>query len=79
MIMSNTRPCADNDLHALLEAADVLADGGAADARHALDLEEVAKRKHDILDLLRKLAGGSQDQHLGPRVGQVNRLQLLGW
>ena len=54
----------DNDLGAVLEGLHVVTDAGATNAGVALDLHEVADGNNDLLDLLSKLTGGSEDEGL---------------
>ena len=64
--------CADNDVNACAQDARILADAGSADAGVALDLQVVAEGAHDLLDLLRKLAGGRQHKSLAVGEGVVD-------
>jgi hypothetical protein len=64
----------DNNVNSLVELADVLANGGSADAGVALDSHVVAQGHDDFLDLLGRLAGWGEDQSLAvPQFG-VNLL-----
>mmetsp|Transcript_39530 Transcript_39530/g.86102 ORF Transcript_39530/g.86102 Transcript_39530/m.86102 type:complete len:348 (+) Transcript_39530:319-1362(+) len=51
-------------VHTALESALILAHAGATNAGVALHLEVVAQSAHDLLDLLRQLTGGGQDESL---------------
>jgi len=54
----------DNDLGAVLKGLHVVTDAGATNAGVALDLHEVADGNNDLLDLLGKLTGRSEDEGL---------------
>lgn len=54
----------DDDLGAVLEGLHVVTDAGTTNAGVALDVHEVTDGDDDLLDLLGKLTGGSQDQSL---------------
>mmetsp|Transcript_5005 Transcript_5005/g.12711 ORF Transcript_5005/g.12711 Transcript_5005/m.12711 type:complete len:378 (+) Transcript_5005:516-1649(+) len=69
---------ADDDVHARLQDALVLAHGGAAHAGVALDAEVVAQRAHHLLDLLRQLARGRQHERLAFLLGVVQLLEHAG-
>jgi len=71
----NTAGGTDNDLGTLLESLHVVADVGATNAGVALDLHEVADGDNDLLDLLSKLAGGSEDQGLAGLDAGVDLLE----
>ena len=60
---------ADDDLPAGFQLALILTHAGATDARGTVDVHVVAEREDHLLDLLRQLASGHEDQSLG-------RLQL---
>ena len=55
---------ADDDVDALLEDLDLVADNGAADAGVDLDADELADGLHDEGDLLGELAGGCDHEGL---------------
>lgn len=55
---------ADNDLGAVLESLHVITDAGATNAGVALNVHEVTDGDDDLLDLLRQLTGGSEDESL---------------
>ena len=59
----------------IVQFADVLADGRAANAGVALDLHEVADGNNDLLDLLGKLTGGSEDKGLASLDSGVDLLE----
>ena len=65
----------DNDLGTLLEGLHVVADVGATDAGVALNLHEVTDGDNDLLDLLSKLTGGSEDQGLAGLDAGVDLLE----
>ena len=56
-----------------LQAPRILADAGSTDAGVALDLQIIAQRPHDLLDLLGELASGGEHEALaiGEREVQV--------
>jgi hypothetical protein len=60
---------------ALLELVDVLTHGGAADAAVALDFHVVPECEAHLVDLLRQLAGGGQDQGLAHVVARVDLME----
>lgn len=65
----------DNDLRAVLEGLHVIANAGATNAGVALDLHEVADGDNDLLDLLGKLTGGSEDEGLASLDIRVDLLE----
>lgn len=65
----------DNDVDTLLDDSNVLGDRGTTNAGVALNLHVLAKGKHDLLDLVGQLSGGSNDQSLGLLNLLVNVLQ----
>ena len=71
----NTAGGTDNDLGAVLEGLHVVTDAGATNAGVALDLHEVADGNNDLLDLLGKLTGGSEDKGLASLDGGVDLLE----
>jgi hypothetical protein len=54
----------DNNVDAFFQLEDVIALVGASDADQALRLHEVAELQDHLFDLLRKLAGGSEEEGL---------------
>jgi hypothetical protein len=66
---------ANNDLGTLLEGLHVVADAGATNAGVALDVHEVADGDNDLLNLLRQLTGGGQDEGLALLDVRVDLLQ----
>mmetsp|Transcript_67477 Transcript_67477/g.180286 ORF Transcript_67477/g.180286 Transcript_67477/m.180286 type:complete len:305 (+) Transcript_67477:163-1077(+) len=66
---------AHHDLLARLQTADVVPDVGAANAGVALGLHVVAQGQHHLLDLLRQLARGREDERLALLEGGVHTLQ----
>lgn len=73
-IVDTTRST-DDDLRAVLEGLHVIADAGAANAGVALDVHEVTNGDDDLLDLLSKLTGGSEDESLAGLDAGVDLLQ----
>lgn len=65
----------DNDLGTLLEGLHVVADVGATNAGVALNLHEVTDGDNDLLDLLSKLTGRSEDQGLAGLDAGVDLLE----
>lgn len=61
--MDTTRG-ADNDLGTILEGFHVITDTGSTNTRVALNTHEIADRNDNLLNLLCKLTGGSEDQSL---------------
>jgi hypothetical protein len=59
-------------VRALVEAGNVLTNGGTTDTGVAVDVEVVTKGDDDLLDLLGELTGGSKDKSLGLLDGGVN-------
>ena len=68
----------DDDVDATLEDALILAHGRTTDARVALHVEVVAERAHDLLNLLRELAGGREHERLALLLLVVELLQDAG-
>lgn len=60
----NTAGSTNNDLGAVLQSLHVITNAGTADAGVALNVHEVTNGNDDLLDLLSKLTGGSEDQSL---------------
>mmetsp|Transcript_103522 Transcript_103522/g.299525 ORF Transcript_103522/g.299525 Transcript_103522/m.299525 type:complete len:291 (+) Transcript_103522:159-1031(+) len=60
----NAAGCADDDVLAVAEAIDVVADGGPSDASVAADVHVVAQRQRHLLDLVREFARGCENQGL---------------
>lgn len=60
----NTAGGTDNDLGTITKGLHVLTDVGTTDTGVALDAHEVTNGDNDLLDLLSKLTGGSEDQSL---------------
>jgi hypothetical protein len=54
----------DNDLRTLLESLHIVTNTGSANTGVALDLHEVSNSNHDLLDLLGKFTGWSEDKSL---------------
>lgn len=54
----------DNDLGTVTEGLHVLTDVGTTNTGVALNAHEVTNGDNDLLDLLSKLTGGSEDQSL---------------
>jgi hypothetical protein len=71
----DTARSADNDLGTVLEGLHVVTDAGAANAGVALNLHEVADGNNDLLDLLGKLTGGSEDEGLASLDGGIDLLE----
>ena len=65
-------------MDATLEDALILAHGRTTDARVALHVEVVAERAHDLLNLLRELAGGREHERLALLLLVVELLQDAG-
>lgn len=72
--MDTTRST-NNDLRAVLECLHIITDAGATDAGMAFHVHEVANSNHDLLDLLRQLTGGSEDESLALLHGGVDLLE----
>lgn len=70
----DTAGSAHHDLRAVLESLHVVPNAGTADASVALDVHEVADGDHDLLNLLRQLTGGGEDERLA---GLEVRVDLL--
>jgi hypothetical protein len=66
---------ARDDVLAVVELADVLADRGATDTGVALDVHVVAEGEDDGLDLGRQLAGRGEDEGLGLAGADVDGLE----
>lgn len=62
--VGNATGRSDHDLHTLLEGTNVVTDGGTTDTCVDLNVHVVAEGQDDLLNLLRQLAGGSQDEGL---------------
>lgn len=71
----DTAGCADDDLGTILEGLHVVTDAGATNAGMALDVHEVTDGDDDLLDLLGKLTGGSEDKRLAGLDAVVDLLQ----
>lgn len=65
----------DDDLGAVLEGLHVVTNRGTTNAGVALNVHEVANSDNDLLDLLGKLAGGSEDKSLAGLEGGVDLLE----
>lgn len=66
---------ADHHLRAVLESLHVVSYAGTADAGMALNLHEVTDGDDDLLNLLRKLASGSEDERLASLDAWVDLLK----
>ena len=66
---------ANNDMDALLEDLDFIADDGTTDASVYLDADELTYLLDDESDLLGKLSSGSNNECLGMDRGSINKLQ----
>lgn len=66
---------ADNDLGAILQSLHIITNAGSANAGVALDVHEVANSNDDLLDLLRKFTGGSEDERLARLEAGVDLLE----
>src|SRR5436190_22491984 len=60
----NTSRSTDNNLRPVLESLHVIANTCATNAGVALNTHEIANSNDNLLDLLSKFAGGSEDQSL---------------
>lgn len=54
----------DNDVDALLELRDGVADGSTTDSGEALDVHVITEGDQDLVDLLGELTGRSEDEGL---------------
>jgi hypothetical protein len=71
----NTSRGTDNDVDTILEDLHVVTDDSTTNAGMALDVHEVTNGDNDLLDLLSKLTGGSQNQSLALLDAQVDLLK----
>lgn len=55
---------ADDDLGPVLDGLDIITDRGATNAGMSINVHEVADGNDNLLNLLRKLAGGRKDEGL---------------
>ncbi len=72
----DTAGSTNDNVDAFLQLADVIAHVGASDAGVALHLHEVTELDDHLLDLLRELAGGSEEECLTGAVLDVDALQV---
>jgi hypothetical protein len=71
----DTAGSSNDDLGAVLEGLHVLTDVGTTNAGVALNAHEVTNGDNDLLDLLGKLTGGSEDKGLASLDGGVDLLE----
>jgi hypothetical protein len=71
----NTTRSTNNDMDTILENFHVVTNDSSSDTSMTLDVHEIADGNNDLLDLLGKLTGGSQDQGLALLDAEVDFLQ----
>ncbi len=74
-VAADTSGRTDNNVDAFFQLEDLIALIGASDADQALRLHEAAELQDHLFDLLRQLAGGSEDEGLAGAVFDVDALQ----